>query len=100
CRGVARRPLLAAAEEGLMKETVLDVLMYLFESFVDRGDEPEPNRNELRVDLERAGFGDREIERALDWLDGLNTTEVTSTAPQSLEVRILHSRAADELVDA
>ena len=62
-----------------MKETVLDVLMYLFESFVDSEDEPEPNRNELREDLERAGFGDREIERALDWLDGLNTTVVTST---------------------
>ena len=66
-----------------MKETVLDVLMYLFESFVDSEDEPEPNRNELREDLERAGFGDREIERALDWLDGLNTTEVTHTAPRT-----------------
>ena len=55
-----------------MKETVLDVLMYLFESFVDSEDEPEPDRNELRVELEQAGFGDREIDRALDWLDGLN----------------------------
>ena len=34
-----------------MKESVLDVLMYLFESFVDSEDEPEPNRNELREDL-------------------------------------------------
>jgi Smg protein len=57
-----------------MKETVLDVLMYLFESFVDSEDEPEPDRNELRVELEHAGFGDREIDRALDWLDGLNAT--------------------------
>jgi Smg protein len=71
-----------------MKETVLDVLMYLFESFVDSDEEPEPNRNELREDLERAGFGDREIERALDWLDGLNSTAVTSTAPQSAAMRI------------
>jgi len=56
-----------------MKETVLDVLMYLFESFVESDDEPEPDRNELREELEQAGFGDREIDRALDWLDGLNT---------------------------
>ncbi len=56
-----------------MKETVLDVLMYLFESFVDSEDEPEPDRNELREELIHAGFGDREIDRALDWLDGLNT---------------------------
>jgi Smg protein len=57
-----------------MKETVLDVLMYLFESFVDSEDEPEPDRNELREELEHAGFDDREIDRALDWLDGLNPT--------------------------
>ncbi len=59
-----------------MKETVLDVLMYLFEAFVDSEDEFEPDRNELRDELERAGFGAREIERALDWLDELNSVEV------------------------
>ena len=63
-----------------MKETVLDVLMYLFESFVDSEDEPEPNRNELRDELERAGFGDREIDRALEWLDGLNFADVVPSA--------------------
>ncbi|MDX1562714.1 MAG: DUF494 domain-containing protein [Gammaproteobacteria bacterium] len=72
-----------------MKETVLDVLMYLFESFVDSEDEPEPNRNELRIELERAGFGDREIDRALEWLDGLNFTDVApSTASASAGIRI------------
>ena len=35
-----------------------------------------------RDELGRAGFGDREIERALDWLDGLNTDRSASTAPQ------------------
>jgi len=54
-----------------MKENVLDVLMYLFETYVDTEDEPEPDQNELRDELSRAGFGDPEIERALDWLDGL-----------------------------
>jgi Smg protein len=69
-----------------MKETVLDVLMYLFETFVDAEDEPEPDRNELREELERAGFRNREIDRALDWLDGLNAAALpdqgqTNTAP-------------------
>ena len=69
-----------------MKETVLDVLMYLFETFVDAEDEPEPDRNELREELERAGFRNREIDRALDWLDGLNAAalpnqEQSDTAP-------------------
>lgn len=54
-----------------MKENVLDVLMYLFESYVDTEEIPEPDQNELRQELSQAGFGDSEIDRALDWLDGL-----------------------------
>jgi len=54
-----------------MKENVLDVLMYLFETYVDADEEPEADQNELRDELTRAGFGDSEIDRALDWLDGL-----------------------------
>ena len=54
-----------------MKENVLDVLMYLFESYVDTEEEPEADQNELRDELARAGFGDPEIDRALEWLDGL-----------------------------
>lgn len=55
-----------------MTETTLDVLMYLFETFVEAEEDPEADREELRLELERAGFGDRSIDRALDWLDGLN----------------------------
>jgi Smg protein len=54
-----------------MKENVLDVLMYLFETYVDTEEDPEPDQSELRAELSRAGFGDVEIDRALDWLDGL-----------------------------
>ncbi len=54
-----------------MKENVLDVLMYLFETYVDAEDEPEADQNELRNELSKAGFGNVEIDRALDWLDGL-----------------------------
>ncbi len=54
-----------------MKENVLDVLMYLFETYVDAEEDPEPDQNELRNELSRAGFGDAEIERALVWLDDL-----------------------------
>ena len=56
-----------------MKENVLEVLMYLFETYIDTEEEPEPDQNELRDELARAGFGDSEIDRALDWLEaGVN----------------------------
>ena len=58
-----------------MKENVLDVLMYLFETYVEAEEDPEPDQNELRVELSRAGFGDIEIERALEWLDGLTNQQ-------------------------
>ena len=58
-----------------MKENVLDVLMYLFETYVDTDDDPEPDQHELRVELSRAGFGNVEIEQALDWLDGLTENQ-------------------------
>jgi Smg protein len=54
-----------------MKENVLDVLMYLFETYVDTEEEPEADHSELRDELVRAGFADPEIDRALEWLDGL-----------------------------
>jgi Smg protein len=83
-----------------MKETVLDVLMYLFETFVDSEDEPEPNRNELREELERAGFGDREIDRALEWLDGLNVDEADAgDAPRSAAIRV-YDRGEQERLDS
>ena len=58
-----------------MKENVLDVLMYLFETYIEAAEEPEPDQNELRDELARAGFGDSEIDRALDWLDGLTDNQ-------------------------
>lgn len=62
-----------------MKENVLDVLMYLFETYVDPDQEPEGDQNELRDELSRAGFGDVEIDRALEWLDGLTNNQENQT---------------------
>jgi Smg protein len=81
-----------------MKETVLDVLMYLFESYVDSPDETEPNRHQLKRELGRAGFHDPEIERALDWLDGLHSTG-TGSAPQHTAFRVFDN-VEEERLDA
>ena len=58
-----------------MKENVLDVLMYLFETYVDTDEPAESDEAELRDELSRAGFQDAEIEHALDWLDGLGAND-------------------------
>jgi Smg protein len=80
----------------MMKESVLDVLMYLFESYVESQDEPEPNRHELKRELGRAGFHDREIERALDWLDGLNSSGATDP-PKTTAFRVFDASEQERL---
>jgi Smg protein len=56
-----------------MSDTVLDVLLYLFETYTEQ--EPESaDQDVLRDELLRAGFGEPEVDSALDWLYGLNET--------------------------
>lgn len=58
-----------------MNDSVLDILIYLFENYLDtEGSDdsgPQPTRDALREELENAGFAEAGIERALEWLEGL-----------------------------
>lgn len=54
-----------------MKENVFDVLIYLFERFMESDADTQPDSDEVRVDLVEAGFPQAEITKALDWLDTL-----------------------------
>ena len=55
-----------------MKENVLDVLMYLFENYMDDGPEFHPDQETLLVELAQAGFPRTEISKAFSWLEGLS----------------------------
>ena len=58
----------------MMKENVLDVLMYLFENYLDDDeDDTGTDRESLTVELEQAGFPKGEINKAFDWLENLAT---------------------------
>jgi Smg protein len=54
-----------------MKESVLDILIHLFENFLDAEDDSAPSRDALKQDLEQAGYPEADIERALAWLESL-----------------------------
>jgi Smg protein len=71
-----------------MSDTVLDVLLYLFETYTEQ--EPEAaDQDVLREELLRAGFGEPEVDSALDWLDGLNETSAPYAGiPGERSVRI------------
>lgn len=54
-----------------MKENVLDVLVYLFENFIDGEMELSSGEESLRSELHEAGFPASEIDKAFAWLEGL-----------------------------
>lgn len=75
-----------------MKESVLDILIYLFENYVDAeavDAAPEPDRDTLKTELEQAGFAEREIEQALVWLDSLSSSPARHDAvPTARAIRV------------
>tara|TARA_Y200000002_G_scaffold368322_1_gene361266 strand:+ start:8239 stop:8715 length:477 start_codon:yes stop_codon:yes gene_type:complete len=58
-----------------MKETILDVLMYMFQSYVEDNEEVELDKESLHKNLLEAGFADQNIERAFEWLEGLPSVD-------------------------
>jgi len=77
-----------------MSETVLDVLMYLFETYSEQDFEPEtePDQAVLREELLQAGFGELEVDHALDWLEGLGARqdEPFHSPPAERSVRLFN----------
>ena len=78
-----------------MNESVLDVLMYLFETYSEQDFEqqPEPDQAVLREELLQAGFGEMEVDHALDWLEGLGARqdEPFDSQPAERSVRLFNS---------
>lgn len=72
-----------------MKENVLDVLMYLFQNYMEEVD-ADPDRASIQSELLAAGFLSREIQQAFEWLDGLVDRQMTPlvTDPGSCRIYV------------
>jgi Smg protein len=55
-----------------MNHSVLDVLMYLFETYSQQEHGEATDHSVLRQELLKAGFGEPVVDRALTWLEDLN----------------------------
>ncbi len=63
-----------------MKENIIDVLLYLFEYYIDTSAESESgistateeiDKTTLETELEQAGFQPKQISKALEWLENI-----------------------------
>ncbi|HYE37427.1 DUF494 domain-containing protein [Methylocaldum sp.] len=64
-----------------MKENVFDVLIYLFENYMDDDVELTPDPDMIRTELLEAGFPQTEVNKAFEWLESL--TEHNAIKPVS-----------------
>ena len=58
-----------------MKQTVIDILIYLFEHYFDDEMVIDSDRDRLQSELRSAGFDAVQVSRAFEWLQGLATQE-------------------------
>ncbi len=54
-----------------MKENIFEVLMYLFENYLEEVDDALTDSNKIRDELLTAGFKPKEVDKAFDWLESL-----------------------------
>ena len=79
-----------------MKENVIDVLLYLFENYIDTENSQQPDKDTLELELEQVGFQELEIHKALNWLDTM-----TVVAPQvdnpDVSIRVFNDSEMERL---
>lgn len=74
-----------------MKENILDILMYLFENYMNDDIEPDKDEESLRDELQQAGFHNRQISKAFEWLEGLTALQdrnghIPAKKPSSIRI--------------
>lgn len=71
-----------------IKESVLDVLMYLYENYIEHEFSDTANRDALRAELLGAGFPDEEVEHAFAWLSDLAERRDNLVNPAAGSIRL------------
>ena len=81
-----------------MKETVLDVLMYLFDHYLDDDQmDVESDQESLKLELSEAGFPEHEIQKAFAWLEGLTVEADVDAGRGATSVRVFNSDECERL---
>ena len=82
----------------MKEETILDVLLYLFENYFYDDPDAVRDRDSLQASLIQAGFSPTEISKAFDWLEELaNQRPTLSQARSDGPVRVFVEAEVDRL---
>ncbi|HEU5281380.1 MAG TPA: DUF494 domain-containing protein [Gammaproteobacteria bacterium] len=77
---------------------MFEVLMYLFENYMDGSVVLKADPNTIFSELEQVGFSANEIGRALDWLDGLSRVQEYAKATAQSTTNAVRHYTRDEKI--
>ncbi|MCP3870874.1 MAG: DUF494 domain-containing protein [Gammaproteobacteria bacterium] len=60
-----------------MNENVVDILIYLYENYMDSDQSTPSDQDQIHEELIQAGFPEREIDKAFKWMDELAHSQDT-----------------------
>ena len=66
---------------------MLDLLIYLFENYIST--KPKLNTNDIALELEEAGFNNKDISSAFDWFNHLEKLSKNSSLTHKDSLRVL-----------
>tara|TARA_B100001093_G_scaffold517749_1_gene600256 strand:+ start:2568 stop:3047 length:480 start_codon:yes stop_codon:yes gene_type:complete len=84
----------------MKKDSVLSVLMYIFNHHLQQGKVVELTSDEVTEDLESAGFGDAPIEQAIEWLSSLAEMDKEAIAVSSPDAIRVFSEEEKQYLDS
>lgn len=76
---------------------MFEILMYLFENYMDGSIALNADQDTIYSELEQAGFHRNEIGRALDWLDGLNRAQEAVAPFTSRAIRFYSMEECEQI---
>ncbi|MFK8069090.1 MAG: DUF494 domain-containing protein [Gammaproteobacteria bacterium] len=68
-----------------MKQTELDVLIFLFENYMDDENDISIDLESLRPELQQSGFDEVQIGKAFSWLEGLTAQQANIAIGEQVE---------------
>jgi len=86
-----------------MNENVIDVLLYLFENYIDidvDDNTEQPDKDTLEIELENAGFPQLEINKAFAWLESMTVVDESADQehnPTAMTIRSYTESEHDRL---
>ena len=76
---------------------MFEILMYLFENYMDGSVKLHSDHDTVMAQLEQAGFSTHEIGLALDWLEGLSRMQETTDVPYAVTPYAMRHYSFEEL---